>query len=87
MINANGHAFITDIGSLLLLQPSTASTTLSHDKLPGNPSWMAPETLQHGRYHITPKADVWSFAGLGMEVNCMHVYFFLARYTDQKACM
>ncbi|KIM76729.1 hypothetical protein PILCRDRAFT_77492, partial [Piloderma croceum F 1598] len=68
MINANGHAFIIDFGSSLLLQPSASSTTSSHDKSPGNPRWMAPETLQHGHYPITPKADVWSFAGLGIEV-------------------
>jgi serine/threonine protein kinase len=87
MINANGHAFIIDFGSSILLQPSAASTTSLHDKSPGNPRWMAPETMQLGRYPITPKADVWSFAGLGIEVNCMHLYFFLAEYADLKACV
>jgi len=76
MINANGHAFIIDFGSSLFLQPGAASTTSSHDKSPGNFRWIAPETMQHGHYPITPKADVWSFAGLGIEVNCICTFTF-----------
>jgi len=69
MVNTEGKAVLIDFGSSMLLKSGLADVSQSHDDSPGTPRWMAPEALRPGRYPITQKVDVWSFACLCIEVS------------------
>ena len=68
LVDATGHARLTDFGLSLVAQypGSIRSTFFEHDK---SARWIAPEILDD-RATYSKEADVFSFAGVAIEVCC-----------------
>jgi serine/threonine protein kinase len=65
-VDGTGHARITDFGLVLTTQnvDSIRGASIEHDHSAG---WIAPEILD-GRGTYSKEADVFSFAGVAIEV-------------------
>lgn len=68
LVDATGRARITDFGLAIVTQDpgSIQSASTEHDK---SARWIAPEILD-GRGTYSKEADIFSFAGVAIEVRC-----------------
>ena len=68
LVDATGHARITDFGLATIIQvPGRIQNPL--DDYGHSPLWVAPEILD-GRASYSKETDVFSFAGVIIEVRC-----------------
>ena len=67
LVDATGHARITDFGLATVIRDPDViwCALIEHDK---NARWIAPEILLDNRGAYSEKADVFSFAGVTIEV-------------------